>query len=444
MRPMMHRFSNGLTLIHRRNRSNEIVSVVCLAKPGAAVDPDSKSGRTHLMVRVLSKGTQTRSSDEIAEALEGMGVRFGTADNHDYVSASFQSIRSDMDAAFEIYADIIRNPSFPLEEIEAEKERVLAQIRMREDRPPSAAMKRFREALLEPGPYGRALEGEPQSVVMMNQTDLFECHAANFAPPNMVVSIVGDLSFEEAKALVEKYLGGMKGAETPSALSNVTYPPRTRREDFTRQVEQGFVVMGSLTCPIDDEDVPAVEIASAVLGQGMSSRLFRELRDRRGLGYIVGSYTGTYRGVGFMAVYLGTSPGTVRESIANHGSGDPLVEREVLGEMEWAAKSLWDEVEVLQAEPVSEDELDRAKSYLVGSYLRGHESNARQAHYLAYWELMGLGIEYDQQYPDELRAVTSRDVMRVANKYFNDPTSVILVPAAAEEARAETGQRAGE
>lgn len=428
---MIHVFPNTMTLVHRRNPSNRIVSVVCLARPGATGDEALQAGRTHLMMRVLTKGTTSRTSDQIAEALEGMGVRLSAGENHDYASVSMQCVRDDLDEAMKIVADVMRNPVFPIEELRTERQKVLAAMRIRDDQTPSATMKAFRKALFGPGPYGRPVEGEPETVPLLTQTDLIEAHRAHFAPQNMVWCIVGDISFEDAIALVGTHFGDMEPGERPVAVAYASVLPRAGNEERVRDVEQGFVAMGSPTCPVGHADAAALDVAGAILGQGMSARLFRTLRDERGLAYMVGALNTRFRDGGYFGAYIGTSPEAVRASLQRSGERDPMLERGVLTEMDWAARALWREVEALALEPVPAEELDRAKAYLIGGYLRAHETNAGQAHYLAYWQLMGLGVDYDARYPEELRAVTSRDIMRVANKYFRNPASAITRPSRA-------------
>lgn len=425
---MIHQFPNRLTLLHRRNTTNEIMAVACLSRPGANADPDDKVGRTHLLMRTLPKGTKTRSSDEIAEILEGMGVRFGASDSYDYVGVGMQCVRPDFAAAMDVMADVVRNPTFPLQEIEGEKERIYGEIQAREDRTPSATLKRFREALLGPGPYGRSLEGERETVRLLTQTDLVAAYQEAFRPENMVIAIVGNMDFEEAKAAVAKHFGDMPSLGLPYAEARKSYLPSAQKVDFSRDVEQGFVAMGCVTAPLDSADAPAIDITSAILGQGMSARLFRELRDKRGLAYAVGALNTQYRHTGMFAVYIGTTPENVRESVAQHGDPLQMFDQPGMTPMDWAASALWAEVENLSREPVPAEELERARSYLIGGYLRSHEANAQQAQFLAYWHLMGLGVEYDEKYPELLRAVTSRDVMRVANKYLHSPTITILRP----------------
>ncbi len=402
----VYQYANNLTLIHRRHTSNDIVAVMCVARPGAAFDVPEKQGRTHLMMRTLSKGTATMSSDEIAQTLEGMGSRLGTSGGHDYVSVSLQCVNQDLTDAMQILGDVIRHPSFPPEEIDTEKKRIFAEIRMREDRTPSAAMKKFRQELFGSSRYGRALEGDFETIGNLTQIDLVESHRLIFRPEHMVIVVVGNVTFDEARDLMAQRFGSMEPTNEPQSAATRAHIANSSLSQILRDVEQSFVTTGVVTCSIDHEDAPSVDVAAAILGRGMSSRLFRELREKKGLAYNVGAFNISYQDAGFLAAYIGTSHGTVCESM----------------------KGLWDEMKRMREEPVTEEELDRAKSYLIGGYLRDHEANRQQASHLAYWYITGLGVQYDDLYPERVRAVSSRDIMRIANKYFNDPTTVVVRP----------------
>jgi len=316
---MVHVFPNQLTLIHRRNESNQIIAMSCMASPGASIDPDEKLGRMHLMTRLFSKGTESRTSKEIAELLDGNGMRFGAKDNYDYISAGLQCVKGDGREGFDLFADIILNPSFPLEEIRTERQRVLSAIKVREDRSPSATIRRFRERLLAPGPYGRPLEGTPETVDSITQRDLVEAHQAIYRPENIVISIVGDIDFETARNLVEARFGHLEVFSRTQASTSKSYAPTGERDSFTRDVEQGFIATGATTCGAAHEDEPAVSVATAVLGQGMSARFFRELRDKQGLAYQVGATNVSYKDGGFFLGYIGTTPDAVCKSLERAG-----------------------------------------------------------------------------------------------------------------------------
>lgn len=407
----MHTLRNGLTLLHRENKSNSIVGVVMYLRTGAAEEPEQLTGLTNLMMRLLPKGTRTRNADQIAEELALLGTSLSPSAGKDYCKVSLQCVADDLDEAMALYADVIQNPSFPLDELALEKKKVLAQIRMGNDLNHVIASKRFMKELFGAHPYGRPMEGDEETVKAVEPGDLVAAHEAAFVPSSMVLAVVGNVSFDRARALAEEYFGEAREEKLPTYAVNKLIAPGGARAEIVRKSEQAFIVMGHLTCPTGDPDEAAVEVATAVLGAGMSSRLFVELRDRQGLAYAVGASSTFLKNQGCFIASIGTAPKNIDR----------------------ATDGLWAEIERLRNEPVGEEELQRSKNYIGGQFLRAHERNMQQAGYLAYWYVTGRPPNYDDKYIESINAVTSRDVMRVANKYFLEPATVIVRP----EERAE-------
>jgi len=454
----MHELENGITVLHRQNTSNAIVAVTCLAQPGSTADPDGRDGTANLLARLLSKGTATRSADEIAEGLEDIGARFSASATHDYIKVTFQCVRDDLPRAMELMADIMTAPTFPLEEIRLERERVRAQIRMRDDRPPSATVHRLQRVLYGTHPYGRAVEGNADTLDEITQTDLITLHRDAFRPGRMTFAVVGDVEERTVRSLMRKHFGGMTDRSTERMSATKTFGYTAAVEEIVRETEGGFIAIGVIACNETHPDGPAVDVATAVLGMGMSSRLFSELRDKQSLAYMVGASPSRSLLAGHIAAYIGSSPSAIKDDdpqlaekvMALYGkaiseeAAQEMIARGVAysptlrtpatrDEIQRArfhviSDRLWEQIHRLRSEPVSRGELERAKAYVEGGFLRRHESNAGQAWHLAYWHIAGLGPEYDDEYPKLIREVTTRDVMRVANKYFVDPTVVILRP----------------
>jgi len=454
----MHRLDNGAVVLHRRNESNAIVAITCLAQPGATADPEGRDGTANLLARLLSKGTSSRTADELAAGLEDIGARFSASADHDTIQVSIQCVRDDLPRAMELFADMLNSPTFPLDEIRLERDRVRAQIRMRDDRPPSAAMHRLKRVLYGTHPYGRPVEGNADTLDNITQTDLVTLHRDAFRPSKLTFAIVGDIEEEEALDLFEEHFGNIPDRSTQKLSATKTFGYTAAVEEIVRETEGGFIAMGVIACDETDPDGPAVDVATAVLGMGMSSRLFSEFRDRQSLAYMVGAWPDRSLLAGHIVAYIGSSPSVISDDdpelaekvftlygkAMNEEAVEGLLAR--LGEYRPEAKipasrdqiqrarfhvisdRLWAEIDALRSEPVTQEELERAKAYLEGSYLRRHESNSGQAWHLAWWHVAGLGTEYDEEYPKLVRAVTTRDVMRVANKYFVDPAIVILRP----------------
>jgi len=397
---------NKLRVILSPTKANEIVALSCLIEPGAMFDDEEKTGLSYLMMRVLTKGTENRSSMEISDDLQEIGGRLGARGGYDFLNISAQSVQHEFESCLDILEDIVNNPTFPLNEIETEKKRILAEIQMREDRPPSLAMRKLREKLFAPSRYSLPIEGSPETLLSITQTDLVTTWRERLRPENITISVVGDIDRNELEEMLMKRFGDLEFQSNAHPSIDQIHSPKGGLVRVERDVEQSFIAIGVSTCDALDDDIPALEVATTLLGGGMSSRLFVELRDKKGLAYNVGATGANYRSEGYMVVYIGTSPDKTCESV----------------------EGLWQETTRLQVEPLDLDELQRAKNYLLGGTLRGLETNFSQASSKARSSALGLGADYDDIFREKISTVTTKDVMRVANKYFVDPATVIVHP----------------
>ncbi len=414
----LHTFQNGLTLIHGRNTANRIAGAALYIRTGASDDPPDKSGLSHLLMRTLTKGTKNRTADEISEEAALLGLSLSSNAGQDFCSLTLQCIVEDLPAALELLTDILHNPTFPVDEFELERKRTLASIRIGEDQPSVVASKAFKRALFGSHPYSRPVTGTPETLPGIEPMDLAARHEADFVPSNMVMSVVGDLDFEELRGMIAEHFGETRPKKDSSYEVDKIIAPGSQRVELVKDSEQGYVLLGHLVCEAGHPDEAAVRVATTILGGGMSSRLFTELRDRQGLAYAVGASNAFLQDKGLFLAFIGTSY-------------DNLLSRDELNGSSRAEHGIWEEILKLRREPVSESELARARNYIEGSYLRDHERNAQQAGYLAYWHVTGRSLEYDDEFLEAIRDVSARDVMRVANKYFLEPTVVVLKPAPA-------------
>jgi len=402
----MRQLSNGLTLIHKHTRANRIVGLSCIVLTGASNEMAEENGLTNLALRVMRKGTETRSARQIEEESEALGITIDESVGQDFSSWSLDCTIDDFDRALDLFSDILLHPSFPPEEIENERQQVLAAIRMEEDNKFAFTYKNFRRVLYEGHPYGRPVEGTPDTLEGLTREQMVALHKTRMTPSNMILAVAGDLEEPAVTEAIQERLGGTTTLPERRVLVGKEFIPHPATEELRKKAEQGFLCIGYTTCPIKSPDYPALRVASAVLGEGMSARLFSILRDEQGLAYAVGSVHRAHRQQGHLLAYIGTRPETIED----------------------ARNGILAQLERLKREPVGEEELIRAKNYAAGKYLMAHESNSDQAHYLAYWQAMGMGADFDTAYPEMLERVTARDILRVANKYFLEPTIVILRP----------------
>jgi len=402
----MFQLSNGLKVIYKNNPSNNILAVECFIDVNAAHEDPSKRGVRNLIQRLLLKGTKKRSAFEIAAGMESIGGDIETSAKMDYALVSAISTVDDIDVTFDYLSDVIFNPVFPKYEFEKERANVLAGIRRAEDDKFSFTYKHFLESMYPGHPYEFRAEGTEETVSSITRKDIQEFYKTHYAPEVMTLAIVGNVEEELLQQKVRKWFGQYRRKAHIRIETSKSVRAKRRTKTISKDVEQGFIIAGYLTVPVNDAHYPAIKVASAILGRGMSSRLFTRVRDEKGLAYSLGSAFPSSRLQSHVFSYIGTHPEMLDASL----------------------QAVLREYELLAEKPVTKKELERAKNYLIGSFLIDHQTNAQQAWYLGWYETIGLGYEFDQKFPDIIKEVTVKDVAKVCRGYFRHPVIVILEP----------------
>ena len=406
---VMRQLPNGIRLIVKPNRSNRILAIQCFFNVGTFTERPEQDGLTNLVCHSMLKGTKKRSALQIAETMEAIGGAVDASASEDYVTVSTISTVDDLGVALDVLSDVILHPTFPPDEVDKERQAILAAIRQEEDNSFRYTYKNFRRLLYEGHSYALPVLGTAETLPSITYAHIEDYHREYFTASNMLAVVVGDvdpdrMTHELARAFAELPSG--QGAFVTVAKA---FRSRPRSETLTKEIAQAFIVLGYVTDRARSEDYAALKVADAVLGAGMSSRLFVRLRDRRGLAYAVGSAMPTLRDKSHFFAYIGTKPESTAE----------------------ARDGLLEVVRGLATEPLPDEELDRAKKQIIGHFRIQHQRNSNQAFYLGLYETVGLGATYDETYPDLIKAVTADDVRAVAKKYFRAPTVTILKPPGA-------------
>jgi predicted Zn-dependent peptidase len=400
------RLPNGLGVVVRENRAAPVVAFTLFVEVGSRHETPRTNGVTALLGRVLLKGTRARSALALARAAEDAGGLLESGTDQEYSELRASGLARHWPALLELLHDVTTAPAFAPEEIERERATLLAQIRGLEDQPFQVAMRLLSRALYGPHPYGYPTSGELATVGGLSRDDLIEHFEAFYGPERMLLAVSGQVSATEVLGEVTRVFGGL----VPRRAVPEPAPPPARRATprvaESRPTHQSQLLVGFLAPPIGHPDHAALKVANAVLGAGMSGRLFRTLRDEAGLAYSVGSFYPTRRETSRLVIYIGTAP-------SNLGEAEAGIERELAR---------------LREEPPPDEELLRAKAYLAGSFDLDLRTNARQSFYLGFFELMGVGHAYVRRYRETLEAVSAADVQRVAARYLVDPTVAVVGP----------------
>jgi zinc protease len=397
---------NNLVWLFSQQSELPLVTLELIIKAGTLEEPPGKAGLGNLTASLLLNGTKSRSSAKIAEELDFMGARLGAAGGDDFATVSLTVLKKDLGPALDLFKDILLNPTFPQAEMQRKVSQFKAALASEEDEPMVVASRAFAKDLYGSFPYGHPVMGTPQGLSAITRNDLVEFHQKYYRPNNAVLSVVGDLTPEEARQWVTKTFGDWAAAPIPPAkLPSI--PPLTQRREVVidKDITQANIVLGNLGIARKNPDFYAFQVMNYILGGGgFASRLMDEIRESRGLAYSVYSSFSPGLEPGPFAVALETKNATADEAI-----------NQVLAQLKR-----------IMTQPVTAEELKDAKSYLVGSFSRKMDSMSKRAWLLGYVEVYGLGLDYPWRYPDLIQHLTPADIKTVADKYIH-PEKYLLV-----------------
>ena len=404
--------SNGIVLIVTPNPAADIVSVRMFLRGGQRSEPSGQAGVSHLVASLLTKGTRTRSSLDIASIAESIGASLGTDSASDHFQITTKSVSSDFPTMLELAGDVMRSPSFPDSEIDLERKQTLQAIKSQQEQPFGVAMGHLRRAFYGRHPYADSGLGTLESLPALTRDDLIAYHTANFRPDNLIISIAGRITPEATIAQVLAVFGDWTSPSeswTHPVLPTVSYDPQ--RILTPQATAQSIVMVGHLAPPIHPEDsnntdYAALKLINTYLGSGLSSRLFVELREKRGLAYEVSAFYPMRLATSHFVAYMGTAPENTQTAL----------------------DGLHSELDRLTHTPLSNEELQISKDKLLGQYALSKQTNAQLAQTFGWYEMLGLGLGYDRTLQDDVRGLSADDLRNVADRTFKQPYISILGP----------------
>lgn len=416
--PTLHRtvLDNGLVVLVTENPVADIISARIFVRAGSAFETPEQAGLFSLLMSLLTKGTQRLSSLEIAEAVESIGASLSSDASSDYSLVSLKTVSADFPAILKLAAEVLRSPSFPEAEVQLERRLTLQQIRSMQEQPFTVAFNHLRQAMYADHPYALPGVGSEASVAALTREHLAQAHKQYFRPDNTVVSIVGRIDPARAVALVEQVLGDWVAPPGPvPELVFPSVPVQGSRVAVPQDTNQSIVMVGYLAASVKHPAYPGLKLLNTYLGNGLSSRLFVEMREKRGLAYDVSAFFPTRLGLSQFVAYMGTAP-----------ENTPV-----------ALDGLRYEVERLCTTLLNPEEIQAAKNKLLGQYALGKQTNAQIAQLNGWYETLGLGLEFDRDFQSAIAAVTAEEAQAVAQEFFNEAYITLLGPASAVESLVE-------
>ncbi len=397
MVPKRSVLSNGLVLLTSEQRSLPIVSIEMLIDAGARHESAEHAGLAHLTSNLLTDGTAKHSALQISETLDFIGASLDTGCGDDLATISMTILKKDLAVGLQLLGEILTGASFPVAEIDRQKQAIIASIRAKEEDPGSVASEAFAAALFPGSAYGRPVEGTEASVKRLDRQRVQEFFQRYYRPNRTIVSVVGDVSEPEISAALNQVLRNWtKGeASKPPTVPAQNDIARTLR--INKDLTQANIILGHGGVPRGHPDYYAIQVMNYILGGGgFSSRAMESIRNERGLAYSVYSYFGAEKSYGTFQFVMQTKNESAAEAMG--------LARE--------------EIRRMRDELVSEVELSDAKDYLIGSFPLRFDTNRKVAGFLGQVEFYDLGLDYADRYGEFIRKVSRADVQRVAREHL--------------------------
>ncbi len=355
---------NGLILLTERMEYMRSVAMGVWIKSGSRCEAAETNGISHFVEHMLFKGTRSRTAQHIAREMDSIGGNLDAFTGKETICFNVKSLAEHVPIALDVLADLVLNPVFDLPDIERERGVILEEIKIDEDNPEVLVHELFTQAFWKGHPLGWPILGTSATVAGLNQQSLVDYHSDRFHGGNMIFAAAGNLDHDDfAETIARKFAALADGAtlhELPAPQAEARIVQRNKKS-----LEQVQICLGLPAPPITDDNRYATLILNTVLGGGMSSRLFQTIREERGMAYSIYSDLSPYRDTGTLCVYAGTSAGKALEVV----------------------DLILDEFRKLKQEPLSGEELTRAKDQVKGNILMGLESSSARMANLARQEM---------------------------------------------------------
>ncbi|HXK05097.1 MAG TPA: pitrilysin family protein [Verrucomicrobiae bacterium] len=404
--------ANGVRVITEVMPHVRSVSVGVWICSGSRRETTDQNGISHFIEHMLFKGTTNRSAEDIARSVDSVGGNLDAFTAKELVCFNTKVLDEHLPLAFDVLADLVLHPLFRDEDIEKEKGVILEEIKMEEDSPDYLVHEIFSSNFWQGHALGKPILGTPQTVRRFDSTMMRDYYRAVYAPSNILVTAAGNLSHRQLADLVAQHFESLRpGEDAPADRVPGTHARIALRNK--KSLEQAHLCLGVPSYPLPHQDRFACYVLNTLLGGGMSSRLFQNIRERQGLAYAVFSELSPYRDTGCLSIYAGTSVESARKVV----------------------DSITKEFRQLKEEPVPAEELRRAKDHLKGSLMLSLESTSSRMSNLARQEMyFGRFFTLDELVAS-IESVADEDVRRIACTFFDTRQIALTVLGNLEDFR---------
>jgi predicted Zn-dependent peptidase len=394
--------TNGLRVITVPMPSSESTTVTIWVKTGSRNEDKKLNGISHFLEHMVFKGGKKRpTAKEISETVDSIGAEFNAGTNKDWTNFYIKCRNASIETAFDVLSDMVLTPILDKKEIEREKGTIIQEIAMYEDTPVAKIGDVFEGLSFEGNPLSWEIAGKPESVKRITQSDFLRYREIYYYPENMIVSIAGGVAESVAIKLATKYFQSFnprtkKGITSPMQFEFAQTKPGLKVR--TKKLDQAHFILGYIGDDRNYEGRFSQAVLAAILGGGMSSRLFIEVRERRGLAYAVRNSMDRYQDTGYFGTYSGTDPVKAEEAI-----------KVILDQFRGLASKKY---------PILPKEFKKAKEYIKGQLALGLEDTGAVGEFFAFQELFNKGVLTPEDVYKKIDKVTTDDVYFEAKKLF--------------------------
>ena len=403
-----YQLENGATLLITQNTANDIIAMEMASIGGNNLE--KIQGTAAITADVMLKGTHKYKNQELSQLLEENGIKLAPSARGDSFSLATKFTKNEKDLALDIFAEVSKKAAIDVFEVERVKADKLYSIKTAKNTPDTLAFDEFKTALWEGTPYGNTGKVLEKTIPSIQREDVLKFYNNLFAAQNVVVTINGNVNAQEFIDYFSNLLKNDKTSKINLSDYKLKYKPLLKKKivKVEKEAQSAWVINGWYTDGVTNtNDWATLQVIDSILGSGMSSRLFTQLRDEQGLAYSVGSSFSANTNKGVFALYIATNPDNIEQ----------------------AQNGMLAEIDKLKKEFVTEKELKEAKDKLLGNFVLSLETNMDKASVINSLEVTGRGFNFIDKYPELINAVSVQDIIKTANKYFSKPyIHTVLAP----------------
>jgi zinc protease len=397
---------NGLVVLLKQSKRLPLVSIQTWVKVGSIYEDDKNNGISHFLEHLVFKGTKKYSVEQIGKTLERYGAILNAGTSKEFTMYFTDIPKEGLNDALDVLAQLVFEATFPEEELERERNVVIEEIKRFEDNPGDVLYEGFNNLLFKDSPYKRRILGTQEVIRNLSRDEIIKYYKKFYQPKNMILSICGDLEIEEVKNLIKQKFGSYNSDKQTNQL--LTLDESSKGEIFEikkHKVQHTYFLCGFLGPKIDEKHQYTGDVLSIILGEGISSRLYKILREEKMLVYEIDS--GFYTQLGPSVLYI---------------SG--VCERKNLEKVISEVKSILNE---LKEKGPNSEEIEKAKRIITTRWYLNNETMHSKASSLAWWEMF-KSLEELNKYLENINKVSSNDIKEFLNIYYKSLISFALVP----------------